>query len=64
MYEVPESVRPVIADAIAKDADAGRKILAGFQAKKHTPGSPPMKTGSGQADHIKCRSSAEAWGKR
>lgn len=43
MYEVPESVRPVIADAIAKDADAGRKILAGFQAKKHTPGSPPFK---------------------
>jgi len=43
MYEVPESVRPVIADAIAKDADAGRKILAGFQAKKHTPGSPPLK---------------------
>lgn len=43
MYEVPESVRPVIADAIAKDADAGRKILAGFQAKKAAAGSPPMK---------------------
>lgn len=63
MYEVPESVRPVIADAIAKDADAGRKILAGFQAKKHTPGSPPMKTSASQSDHIKCRSTAEAWGK-
>lgn len=47
MYEVPESVRPVIADAIAKDADAGRKILAGFQAKKHTPGSPPLKANYG-----------------
>ena len=47
MYEVPESVRPVIADVIAKDADAGRKILAGFQAKKHTPGSPPLKANYG-----------------
>ena len=63
LYEVPEAVRPVIADAIAKDAVAGRKILAGFQAKKQSAGAPPMKTGSGQSDHIKCRSTAEAWGK-
>ena len=63
MYEVPESVRPVIADAIAKDADAGRKILAGFQAKKVFAGSPPMKQGA-DTHNIKCRSTTEAWGKR
>lgn len=64
-YDVPESVRPVIADAIAKDAPAGRKILAGFQAKKQSFGAPPMKGGSGgDSNHIKCRSTAESWGKR
>ncbi|HOG92887.1 MAG TPA: phage protease [Opitutaceae bacterium] len=61
MYEVPESVRPVIADAIAKDADAGRKILAGFQAKKHTPGSPPLKANYGDnGDQLTGRARASA----
>lgn len=61
MYEVPESVRPVIADAIAKDADAGRKILAGFQAKKHTPGSPPFKASQeNKGDQLTGRARASA----
>ncbi len=61
MYEVPESVRPVIADAIAKDADAGRKILAGFQAKKHTPGSPPLKASQeNKGDQLTGRARASA----
>lgn len=63
LYDVPEAVRPIIADAIAKDATTGRKILAGFQAKRQPAGAPPMKTSASQSDHIKCRSTAEAWGK-
>ena len=63
LYDVPEAVRPVIADAIAKDATTGRKILAGFHAKRQPAGAPPMKTSASQSDHIKCRSTAEAWGK-
>ena len=68
LFDVPESVRPVIADAIAKDADVGRKILAGFQAKRLPTGAKPMKTAqaelAGGDSTIKCRSTAEAWGKR
>lgn len=63
LYDVPEAVRPIIADAIAKDATTGRKILAGFRAKRQPAGAPPMKTSASQSDHIKCRSTAEAWGK-
>ena len=63
LYDVPEAVRPIIADAIAKDATTGRKILAGFHAKRQPAGAPPMKTSASQSDHIKCRSTAEAWGK-
>ena len=64
LYEVPESVRPVIADAIAKDATAGRKILAGFQAKKQSAGAAPLKQGNDKGENIKCRSTSEAWVKR
>ena len=63
LYDVPEAVRPVIADIISKDATTGRKILAGFHAKRQPAGAPPMKTSASQSDHIKCRSTAEAWGK-
>jgi len=43
IFDIPEAVRPVIADAIVKDQEAGRKILASFQTKKKTAGAPPMR---------------------
>ena len=42
--EVPEAVRPMIVDAIIKDAAEGRKILASFKpAQKPPAGVPPFK---------------------
>lgn len=42
--EIPEAVRPMIVDAIIKDATEGRKILASFKpAQKPAAGVPPFK---------------------
>jgi len=61
---IPDAAKPLIVDAILKDGAEGRKILASFKpAQKPAAGAPPMKTSASQSDHIKCRSTAEAWGK-
>lgn len=48
--EVPEAVRPMIVEAIIKNATEGRKILAAFKPAKPAPGAAPFKSGSAAED--------------
>lgn len=44
--EIPEAIRPTLIEAIMKNAEEGRKILAAFKPAAKAPGTPPFK-----ADH-------------
>lgn len=48
--EVPEAVRPMLVDAIIKNATEGRKILAAFKPAKPAPGAAPFKSGAAAED--------------
>ena len=49
--EVPEAVRPMIVDAIIKDAAKGRNILAAFKpAQKPAAGAPPFRASAASKD--------------
>lgn len=48
--EIPEAVRPMIVEAIIKDATEGRKVLASFKPAKPAPGAAPFKAADAGKD--------------
>lgn len=62
--EVPEAVRPMIVDAIIKDAAEGRKVLASFKpAQKPAAGAPPFRAAAASKDQSGSAILAEYRGK-
>ena len=62
--EVPEAVRPMIVDAIIKDAAEGRRVLASFKpAQKPAAGAPPFRASAVSKDQSGSAILAEYRGK-